>query len=308
MDPHERIEALVAPLRADTLSGAAEVARTAADIVGHAAEHTPAESLDELRSILAEVVRRVLDAQPSMAPLVTLARGVLSSVESASSVADGRVAAARAAAAFRSSLEERAEAVAATAAGRLPAGARVATVSSSSTVRAALLRAAGSVGSVVCFEGRPMREGRSLAARLAREGIDVTYAVDAATQSLVAGCDALIVGADSIGDLGVVNKIGTASAALAASRASVPVYVLADETKILPSRFPQTVEDERPGAEVWERAPGGVTVWNRYFEVVPAEAITAVVTENGVLSLEELERMREALELPDALRRWAEGD
>lgn len=307
MDPDERVEALVAPLRADTVSGASEVARTAAEIVRRAAEHASAGSLEELRRSLAEVLKRVLQAQPSMAPLVTLARDVLAALEGAASAEDGRLAVAQQAERFASGLEDRAEAVAARAAGLLPAGGRIATFSSSSTVRAALLVEPGSVGSVVCFEGRPMREGRALAERLAEEGIDVTYAVDAAARSLVRECDALLMGADSIGDLGVVNKIGSASAASAASRAGLPVYILADETKILPPGFAQTVEDDRPGSEVWEGAPEGVTVWNRYFEVVPPGAITCVVTENALLSPMEVERVRTAIELPDALRRWAAG-
>ena len=151
-----------------------------------------------------------------------------------------------------------------------------------------------------------MSEGKALASELARHGIDVTYAVDAATQSLVPECDVLLMGADSIGDLGVVNKIGSASAALAASRAGVPVYVLADETKMLPRGFPQRVEDDRPPGEVWADA-GRVKVWNRYFEAVPMEAVTGVVTENAVLSPHELQRMRRKLAFPEPLRRWAEG-
>jgi translation initiation factor eIF-2B subunit delta len=288
MDRDEGVEALVA------------------EVIRRAAVRMPAGSLEELRWGLGEVVRRVLDAQPSMAPLVQLVRDVLAGLDGAASVEDGRLAAAHAAEAFRTGLETRAAAVAVRAAELLPPGSRVATVSSSSTVRAALLRDPRSLGGVVCFEGRPMSEGRALAAELARAGLDVTYAVDAAAQSLVPECDALLLGADSVGDVGVINKIGSASAALAAGRAGVPVYVLADESKILPRGFPQTVQDDRPAAEVWSDA-GRVKVWNRYFEVVPLEVVTGVVTENAVLSPRELARMRRKLVFPEALRRWARG-
>jgi translation initiation factor 2B subunit (eIF-2B alpha/beta/delta family) len=306
MDPDERVEALVAPLRADVVSGASAVARTAAEVIRRAAVRASAGSLEELRWGLGRVSRRVLDAQPSMAPLVQLVRDVLDAVDAADSVEAGRLAAANAADAFRAGLETRAEAVAASAADLLPAGGRIATVSSSSTVRAALLRDPRSVAAVVCFEGRPMNEGRTLASQLAEGGLDVTYAVDAAMHGLIPSCDALLMGADSIGDMGVVNKIGSAGATLAAVRVGVPVYVLADETKILPRGFPQTVEDDRPGKEVWD-APRGVKVWNRYFEAMPLEHVTGVVTENAVLSPKKLERMRAGIEFPEVLRRWAAG-
>jgi len=39
----------------------------------------------------------------------------------------------------------------------------------------------------------------------------------------------------------VVNKIGSAMIAQAAVAAGVPVYVLADEKKILPRHFPQVL-------------------------------------------------------------------
>ena len=91
-------------------------------------------------------------------------------------------------------------------------------------------------------------------------------------------CDLVLLGADSIGDAGVVNKIGSASLAEPAHRMGKPVYVISDETKILPPGFPQHIRDDRPADEVW-RAPAGVRVWNRYFETIPMDWVTAVVTE-----------------------------
>ncbi len=151
-----------------------------------------------------------------------------------------------------------------------------------------------------------MNEGRVMAEQLAAAGVDVTFAVDAAAHALVPTCDAIVIGADSIGDLGVVNKIGSAIIAQTAVASGLPVYVLADETKILPTGFPQVLEDDRPSAEVWE-APSGVVVWNRYFEVTPIEYVTAVVSEQGVLGPIELEEMRSGMDFPAGLRAWAKG-
>ncbi len=65
-------------------------------------------------------------------------------------------------------------------------------------------------------------------------------------------------------------------------RHDVPVMVVSDETKILPTGFPQFLADDRPPEEVWI-APAGVRVWNRYFEPFELERITAVVTDSGAL-------------------------
>jgi translation initiation factor 2B subunit (eIF-2B alpha/beta/delta family) len=307
MESDERLDALVAPLRADVVSGAAAVAKTAAEIMRRVAIRSPAGSLEELRWVLGEASKRVLEAQPVMAPLVLLVRNVLAAVESAGTVETGRHAGAAAADEFRMGLETRTAAVAARASEVLPPGGVVATMSSSSTVRAALLSAcAARACGVVCFESRPMLEGRALATALARAGIAVTFAVDAAAYSLVPTCDLVLLGADSIGDRGVVNKIGSASIASAAARAGVPVYVLADESKLLPRGFPQAVDDDRPGEEVWTPQEP-VRVWNHYFEALPLDHVTGVVTESGLLSERDLADLRSRIPFPETLRRWADG-
>lgn len=309
MDHDARLDALVAPLRADTVSGAAVVARTGAEVLRRAAVRTEAGSLEELRWGLGEVAMKVLDAQPSMAPLVRLLQDVLAAVEAVETLEEGRLAAASAAERFRADLDARAESVAERAVAVLPGEGMVATISSSSTVKAALVRWAGrDSGSrrVLCFESRPMDEGRTFAEALAREEIEVTFAVDAAAYSLLPSCSLVLLGADSIGDRGVVNKIGSAALAHAAHLAGVPVYVLCDETKVLPPGFPQLVDDDRPGSEVW-KAPAGVRIWNRYFEVLPLELVTGIVTDAEILTPEELEGTRSRMAFPDFLRRWAEG-
>ncbi len=305
MDVESVAEELVAPLRADALSGASVLGRTAAVVLRRAAVRLKAGSLEELRWGLGEVCRQILDAQPAMAPLVTLIRQVMGAVAQAGSLEDGRLAAAHAADSFRQGAEERIRAVVGMGAAVLPTGGAVATLSSSATVQALLIEEAGPRGiSVLCFESRPMNEGRIFASALAEAGVEVRYAVDAAAAKLVGECDAVVLGADSVGDDGIMNKIGSKGLAQAAHAAGVPVYVLADETKMLPVGFPQILDDDRPGGEVWD-APHGVEVWNRYFEVTPMEYVTAVVTERGSIDPSTIQVSRHEMELPSGLRAWA---
>ena len=307
MAANHLLDSLIAPLRADVVSGAAVVARMAAEAVNRGAARLPADDVAGFRRAMSRLAAGILDAQPAMAPLVSLLASVLTAIEGAPDLDAARTAAAAAATRFRTGLHTRARILASRAAALLEPGTRVLTVSSSSTVKAALLHAGPEAGlRVICLEGRPAFEGRLLAAALAAEGFEVTLAVDAAVSALTAECDLVLVGADSIGDAGLVNKIGTAPAVDAAVRLGVPVHVLTDESKILPRGFPQPLDDDRPPEEVARELPG-VRIWNRYFEAVELARVTAVVTENATLTHHGVEALRRGLTVPVELRRWAEA-
>ena len=307
MDRTLRLQALVAPLRDDVLSGAADIARVAVDTVRRAALESPAGDVLELRRELGEVGQAILDAQPVMAPLVALVAAILDAAGAASDLEGGREAVLGAAQAFRTDLGSRTARVATRAAALLPAPEQgpVLTLSSSSTVREALL-ANDDRGAleVTVLESRPMQEGRILAAALARAGVPVTLAVDAAASTLVRRSSMVLLGADSVGDAGVVNKVGSLAVASAARAAGVPVLVLTDETKILPVGFPQHLGSQRPAREVWQ-APAGVRVWNQYFEAVPLDAVTSVVAESATMTPLEVEEYRRRIRLPEEVRAWA---
>jgi methylthioribose-1-phosphate isomerase len=103
--------------------------------------------------------------------------------------------------------------------------------------------------------------------------------------------DAVIVGADRIAANGdTANKIGTYMVATMAHRHGLPFYVAAPVSTFdlsLPDGAGIVIE-ERPAGEVtgyrgtrW--APQGVKVRNPAFDVTPAELITAIVCERGVV-------------------------
>lgn len=299
---------LVQSIRNDVTSGASSVVRSALAAYRSALE----EALDaaEARASLVRLTRELVKAQPAMAPVFNLGRAVLSAAaqDDASGAQDGAsdgsaVERVRATLdAFEQRLEHAQEEVARRAEGLMPAGGRVLTLSASGTVRTALLHAAARRPfDVVCLEGRPNLEGRRFAASLAEAGLDVILAVDAAAALLLRGCDVAIVGADSIGDLGVVNKIGTRLVAMAAKRCGVPIYALADTTKLLPAGRTQPMDDPREADEVWRNAPGGVTVWNQYFEATPVTFFDGVVMEDGLHSAAEIDGARAELPVPAEL-------
>ncbi|MGH8737637.1 MAG: S-methyl-5-thioribose-1-phosphate isomerase [Burkholderiales bacterium] len=148
--------------------------------------------------------------------------------------------------------------------------------------------------SVVANETRPFLQGARLTAwEMVQERIPVTLVTDSMAGFLMSRgeIDMLIVGADRISANGdVANKIGTYTLAVLAKRHGLPFYVAAPL-----SSFDLEIADgasipieERPANEVtgyrghrW--APLGVAVRNPAFDVTPAELITGLITERGVL-------------------------
>jgi methylthioribose-1-phosphate isomerase len=154
--------------------------------------------------------------------------------------------------------------------------------------------AAGKRVSVIVDESRPFLQGARLTAwELQQEGIPVTLVTDSMSGHLMSRgeIDAVIVGADRIAANGdVANKIGTYMIAVLARRHGIPFYVAAPLSTLDPSldNGGAIVIEERGASEVRghagvEWAPAGVAVRNPVFDVTPAELVTALITEKGVV-------------------------
>jgi len=103
--------------------------------------------------------------------------------------------------------------------------------------------------------------------------------------------DVIVVGADRIAANGdTANKIGTYTLAVLAARHGIPFLVCAPTSSIdLATPDGASIEiEERPADEVLEIrgvriAPIGTDVRNPAFDVTPAELISGIVTEEGVV-------------------------
>jgi len=154
--------------------------------------------------------------------------------------------------------------------------------------------AKGKKVSVIACETRPYLQGARLTAwECLQEGIPCTLITDSMAGHLMSRgeVDVVIVGADRIAANGdVANKIGTYSLAVMAKRHGVPFYVAAPLSTFdlaIPDGSHIPIE-ERPADEVlgyrklrW--APKGVQVRNPAFDVTPAELITGIICDKGVL-------------------------
>jgi len=160
-----------------------------------------------------------------------------------------------------------------------------------------VVRAAHEVGKVALVwvdETRPVLQGSRLTAwELVREEIPHCIIADGAAASLMARkeVDLVVVGADRIAANGdTANKVGTYALALLARAHALPFYVAAPTSTIdltLPSGDAIPIEEREPG-EVSQLhgillAPKESPVFNPAFDVTPAELITALITERGVV-------------------------
>ena len=162
---------------------------------------------------------------------------------------------------------------------------RLATCSASRTV-ASVVQAVGAQRTVrvACAEGRPIYEGRGMAAGLAAAGLVVDAYTDAGLGAALHSSDMLLLGADAVTGDWVINKAGSAQLAALAAELSVPVYVVASRDKFVPPGVAALLQlRQGHAAEVWDQPPHGVTVRNPYFERVPLTLVCAVLSDGGVL-------------------------
>ena len=149
--------------------------------------------------------------------------------------------------------------------------------------------------SVYCDETRPLLQGARLTAwELVHAGICAVLITDnMAAQVMREGKVQLaIVGADRIAANGdTANKIGTYGVAIFAHRHGIPFYVAAPY-----STFDLTIAtgrqipiEQRKGHEITnafgqQTSHPQVQTYNPAFDVTPAELITGIITERGIIS------------------------
>ncbi|MEC3917536.1 S-methyl-5-thioribose-1-phosphate isomerase [Nocardia sp. CDC160] len=174
-----------------------------------------------------------------------------------------------------------------------------------------VLHQRGALAEVIVDETRPLLQGARLTAwEMAEAGIPHRLTIDSAAAWAMATeqVDAVVVGADRItADGAVANKIGTYMLAIAAKHHGIPFIVVAPESTrdISTARGSDIVVEQRAAAEVTgfggvATAPEGTKTFNPAFDVTPAELVTAVVTEYGVLGDPSVARTSSSDETPTA--------
>ena len=266
-------------IASDREHGAAYLSLRALEVLRDRAAELSAESGDApVQKELHELARRLVSSRPSMVVLANRIHRVMHDVGADASPAVVEDTAHRAIGRALD-VDDRASRHAAS----LVAGKRLLTLSRSESVSSALLRAEPRP-EVIVAESRPGLEGVGVAEELANAGAEVTLITDAAYAEALAsvGLDLVLVGADAIlPSGGIINKTGTRLAALAARERDVPFYVVASTDKIARS---EDVACELSDPREIYTGTENVAVRNPLFELTPRELVSAIITEDGLLS------------------------
>ena len=154
---------------------------------------------------------------------------------------------------------------------------------------------AGKKISVIADETRPFLQGARLTAwEMVQEKIPVTLITDNMAGYMMAHgeVDAVVVGTDRVAANGdVANKIGTYMVAVLAQRHNIPFYVACPLSTIdlnistgadIP--IEERSADEVKGFRDYHWAAEGVKIRNPSFDVTPAELVSALITEKGIVN------------------------
>ena len=278
-------EHIVLMIKKDTKSGASELTH---DALNHLAAY--AESLELLSALnnkknLMSLAKRIACSRPSMAPLYNIInewRVRVDRIEISSNVkfiAEVKILCEQ----LIADIDTRQHKQCSHAINALKSAQVILTISRSSSVSAVFKKLYQRPLRFIVCESRPGCEGIILAAELASPDTMVDYIVDAASGLYMQKADAVVVGADAILEDGsVVNKCGTSLLAIAAQHFNIPFYVLADSTKCTQTSRANFILEEMPKTELGIVASAFVHPHNVYFDISPAELITAYINEFGV--------------------------
>jgi methylthioribose-1-phosphate isomerase len=155
-------------------------------------------------------------------------------------------------------------------------------------------------------ETRPLLQGARLTTwELRQAGIDVTLICDSMAGALMKDgkINAVFVGADRIAANGdTANKIGTYSLSVLAKAHNIPFYVAAPSSTFdlkLKNGSQIPIEQRQPQEVInymnVQTAPQDINVYNPAFDITPAENISAIITENGIIQQPTEEKIRKII-------------
>lgn len=177
----------------------------------------------------------------------------------------------------------------------------------SETVCAAMEAAerAGKKPAMLIGEGQPNLEGRRMARRLSRLGIQVTLCYDNALANNLPRADRIWLSTEAIGVDAFLARVGTTRLLEEAARLSVPALLLATSDKLMPGgHLFLPAWCERDTWILWEDPPEGVRLEPQPYEAVPLDMAGAVVTEVGLESPAALHLRRLRLETSPPCAPW----
>ena len=293
-------EKLIQGIKEDNIHGADWLSNAAIGVLMTAGLRESADDVDVLHERLWDIGIRLAATRPSMAPLANKIGYLFSELDKVSSLKEYRVKVSTIGTTIINGSKTNKQKIAEHLKAVSGDADSVFTYSYSGTV-ADVIRLVG-YDYVVVTESRPMMEGKQLAKELGSEGFKVVLMVDGAAGMYVSAADICLIGADSVQYNGsVINKVGSKLLAYSARDQGVPYYVICDTSKFnVLNYLGQSIELEAKTPDEVSEPLNNVDIKNPYFEVIPPELITGVVTEMGLMApldiRQQMESMRKYVE------------
>lgn len=140
---------------------------------------------------------------------------------------------------------------------------------------------------VIVTETRPLYQGIITARELLKAKIPITYCVDSGVGYFMRQATKVLIGFDALLPGGsITSKIGTLPIAITAFRFGKPFCAVGETLKFAPS---VEIEHRNPNEIITPQKILGAKVVNPAFDLTPAEFISMIITEKGVVKPELIE-------------------
>jgi translation initiation factor 2B subunit (eIF-2B alpha/beta/delta family) len=302
-----KAEDILKEIKYDNLSGASEILFKAKDCLITYSGEVQSSSNEGYLKLLSSFGKRMVDAQPSMAPLFNYVNHVLLCLEDSQDgsmdVPQLKERTVPVSEEYISNSQNAQRKIEEQIFNIVENGHTIMTHSYSSTVIRSLTNAQanGKDLAVVVPESRPGLEGRKTARILSEGGIRTTLMADMAAFGFIKEIDMVLVGCDTLCKQGVVNKIGTSGLALVAKNQKRPFYVAGDSGKFLPSIYRNRPEIENMDPNEIMTDPGSIEIRNLYFDTTSYDHITGIINEDGIQQSHRMASLLDGLRVSEIL-------
>lgn len=271
-------------IRTDRTNGASQIARNALDVLKFFVKTTKTSTLKDFKQKFKEVGLQLFESRPNMAPVQNLIAQAVYEVCALPEV--GVVSAKKFALSTIDTLSEQSKTAvkesAKHAALFIEDSSCVASCSDSSTVceTLKLAKQQGKRFKVFVAESKTgtTRYGDVMAHFLESINVDATVYPDNKIPNYVSKANYVLVGADSLlSDGSVINGLPSYGLAVAAKQSNVPFYSVCETTKVNTLSYLGKTVELKQG-----------------FDCVPANLVTGIITENGLLDIQELVEVMKA--------------
>jgi translation initiation factor eIF-2B subunit delta len=287
MEIADSILAQINEIKLDRSSGAKELALKSIEIFDNQLQLIENPNTD-IRELIYELSKKLINARPSMAPLINSIGYIISSTDifTKNSLISIIQTYFKSQSIKKKLIKQNFENFILNTSLSEP---RVMLISYSSTILELILKIKHTSFIFYILESRPLLEGRKVAQKLSKN-YETHLIVDAAMGKFISEIDLVLIGIDSIlRDGSIVNKIGTYPLSVVAKSNAKPVYAIGDSFKYnLRSHFDVPVEIiEKPRNEIFDVDDSKLCIENYYFDITPPEYINGIISDLGILSITE---------------------